>query len=270
MQDVLQKSLVSFAVADTSLEAELKVGTRVHVPYFTELTATDYTPGVAIDITGVTANDDYINVTTKKIAPFYVDEIEELQAKPEIIGKLSANAAYKLRDAIDSAVLAYVSGATVVFGRSDSTDYVTGTTALTSMTATTANITTIFSKASQVLREKNVEEAGDWVAVITPAIYQVIEEKVAGTGASLADTVLQNGYGGKFMGFELYVSNNLPSGYIYIGRNKMISLILQQDVKMEIKEVPNKLGRNFIPWVVYGAGLLTQNRKRFLSVKVTA
>jgi len=269
MQDVLMKSLVSFQVADTSLKPELNVGDRVHVPYFTELTATDYDPGNAITITGVTATDDYIDVRTKKIAPFYIDDVQELQAKPEVIGKLSENAAYKLRDAIDQAALAYVSAATVVFGNSGGTDYATGTTALTSMTATTANIITIFSKGAKVLQEKNVENANDWIAIIPPSIYQVITEKVANTGGSLADRVLENGFGGRFMGFDLYVSNNLPTGYFYMGRKNQISLVLQQDVKMEIKEVSDKLGRNFIPWVVYGAGALTQAKKRYLAVKCT-
>ena len=270
MQDVLEKSLVSFSIADTSLSPELKVGDEIHVPYFVELTATDYDPGNAITITGVTATDDSITVTTKKIAPFYIDDVQELQAKPEVIGKLSRNAAYKLRDAIDQAVLAHVSAAAVVFGRSGSTDYVTGTTALTSMTATTANIVQMFSEGAKVLREKNVEDAGDWIAIVPPAIYQVIEEKVAQTGSTLADRVLENGYGGRFMGFDLYVSNNLPAGYFYLGRNRMISLVLQQDVKMEIKEVSDKLGRNFIPWVVYGTGVLYQNKNRYISVKCTA
>jgi len=270
MQDVLEKSLVSFSIADTSLSPELKVGDEIHVPYFVELTATDYDPGNAITITGVTATDDSITVTTKKIAPFYIDDVQELQAKPEVIGKLSRNAAYKLRDAIDQAVLAHVSAAAVVFGRSATTDYVTGTTALTSMTATTANIVQMFSEGAKVLREKNVEDAGDWIAIVPPAIYQVIEEKVAQTGSTLADRVLENGYGGRFMGFDLYVSNNLPAGYFYLGRNRMISLVLQQDVKMEIKEVSDKLGRNFIPWVVYGTGVLYQNKNRYISVKCTA
>jgi len=165
--------------------------------------------------------------------------------------------------------LAHVSAASVVFGRSGSTDYVTGTTALTSMTATTANIITLFSKGAQVLREKNVEQI-DWIAIVPPDIYQIIEEKVANTGATLADRILENGYGGRFMGFDLYVSNNLPAGYFYLGRNRMISLVLQQDVKMEIKEVSDKLGRNFIPWVVYGTGVLYQNKNRYISVKCTA
>jgi len=269
LQDVLMKSLVSFEIADTSLKPELNVGDKVHVPYFIELTAADYDPGNAITITGVTATDDSIDVTTKKIAPFYIDNVQELQAKPEVIGKLSENAAYKLRDAIDTAVLAFVSGAAVVFGTSATTDYVTGTTALTSMTATTANIITMFSKGAKVLQEKYVENANDWIAILTPALYQIITEKVANTGGDLADRVLENGFGGRFMGFDLYVSNSLPSGYFYLGRKAQISLVLQQDVKMEIKEVSDKLGRNFIPWVVYGAGALVQAKKRYLAVKCT-
>jgi len=265
VQDVLEKSLVSFAIADTSLEPELKVGDRIHVPYFAELTATNYTPGQAITLTGVTATDDYIDVTTKKIAPFYIDDIQELQAKPEIIGKLSENAAYKLRDAIDQDVLEGVTAATVKFGLSGSS-YATATASgsLTALTVDSSTVIPIFSNAAKVLREKNVEDAGDWIAIITPTIYQAIEEKVASTGGDLADRVLENGYGGRFMGFDLYVTNNLPSNHFYMGRKGMISLIIQKDVTMDIKEVSDKLGRNFIPWVVYGVGVLHENKKRFL------
>lgn len=269
MQDVLEKSLVSFAIADTTLAAELKVGDTIHVPYYNELSVSNYTPGTSITIGDVTATDDYITVTNKKVAPFYIDNVEELQIKPELIGKLSENAAYKLRDAIDQAVLAYASAAEVVLGRSGATDFVTGDTNLTAITLTTGNIVQLFSNCSKVLREKNVEDAGDWIAIIPPSVYQLIEEKVAQTGGDLGDRVLENGYGGRFMGYDLYVSNNLPQSYFYVGRKGMISLIIQQDVKMEIKDVPDKLGRNFIPWVVYGAGALHQNKKRFISVKYT-
>jgi len=68
------------------------------------------------------------------------------------------------------------------------------------ISATTANIISIFSLA----RSK--------IAIVSPQFAQLIESKATSVGYNVADATLRNGYAGDFMGFHIYVSNNVPTG----------------------------------------------------------
>lgn len=273
MQSNLEKSLVAFDIARTELANELKVGDKIHRSYVSNVGTADYVPGTDIVITGITATDDFISIDHKKVAAFYVDDIEELQAKPHYAAELADDAAYQLRDAIDMSVLSHVNDAASALGVSGSATgtFVTGTTAtLTGITATTATIIDVFSAARKYLRKGNVEEGGDWIAVLSPDVVELIEKVSIEKGFNAADASLRNGYAGPFMGFRIYISNNLPANRCYFGRNKMIDLILLRAPKMDIKQEPRKLGRNFIASTVWGDGVLTRNKERFINAMLTA
>jgi hypothetical protein len=242
--------------------------------YVSSVGTADYTPGTDVEVTGVTATDDSITVDVKKVAPFYIDDVEMLQAKPKYAAELADDAAYQLRDDIDTAVLENVDTVGVsalgTSGASTST-FVTGTTAnVSAITATSATIIDVFNSAKKYLRKGNVEQNGDWVAVISPDVAGVIEQIAIDKGFNIADSSLRNGYAGDFLGFHTYISNNLPSSRCYIGKNKCIDLIMQKAPTMVIKEEPKKLGRNFIAYTVFGDGVLTRNQDRFINAMLTA
>lgn len=155
------------------------------------------------------------------------------------------------------------------------------------LTATTANIISIFSKARAKLRAANVEERGDWIGIVTPEFLQLIESKATSVGYNVADSTLRNGFVGEFMGFNLYTSNNLPTGTSpsadvsilsaqidanyqlqYIGRSKMIDLVLQKSPAIQITKVPDKHGYYISAYSVYGDKVFTKNATRFLDVPV--
>ncbi len=92
-----------------------------------------------------------------------------------------------------------------------------------------------------------------------------------------------------FMGFQVYVSNNLPTGICsalsisalggptaagsattgaacYFGRKGSIDLILQRAPALEIRQPSDKIGSNFITWTVYGGGVVLKNRGRARNV----
>jgi hypothetical protein len=174
-----------------------------------------------------------------------------------MVAELGERASYKLRDTIDQHVLAEtVNGTAWDFGSALSVD----------------NIINFFSAASQKLREENVEEV-DWVAVVTPAVASLIEIKATGTGFNLADSAAKNGYAGTWLGYKIYVSNNLPSSsdgkVLYIGRRGMIDLVMQAAPTMKISDAEDRLGYKFKPHTVYGSKVFHENAKRFLAADVT-
>ncbi len=274
MQAPLRKSLVAGAVANTQFEPLLNHGDTVHFPYWsTEATAVDYTPGTAITTQDVAATDETLVVDKKKVVPTYVDNVEELQTKYSMAIDMADNAAYKLKDDIDTATFVHVSAAAsgLYYGGTAEPIKHAAISAVTTaaITATTSNIIEVFTKSRKALRKQNVEEGGDWIAVLSPEVMEVIELTATNKGFNVADATLRNGYVGTFLGFKLYISNNLPGTYCYIGRAKMIHLATQQSPRMEIRTVSNKLGRNFLAYTVYGTKLFTKYKERFLTVNIT-
>lgn len=272
MQVPLRKSLVGIESAcDTTFEADLTVGDVIHYPYHSDLSTGNYTPGTDVTITDITATDEYLTVDQKKYTAFYVDNIEQLQSRYDIVLSFADEAAYRLRDTIDTAVFAQVTNAASALDAGD-----LGGTSGSAITATTANIINIFTAARKKLRQMNVEEAADWVAVISPTVAALIEEKAAQSGFQVADATLRNGYAGDFLGFKVYTTNNLTTAtyggvtceVAYFGKAKSIHLVMQKAPGMEIKEVATKLGRNFISWALYGLKTFTKNKNRFLKVYI--
>jgi len=278
MQVNLEKSLVSLEVCSTELRDQLKVGDVINKPYIGNVGTADYTPGTDFAVTGITATQDGVTADVKKIAAFYVDDVWELQSNYSFAQTLAADASYQLRDEIDQLALAYGSAAGVSalgYSGAGATAFITtATTAnVTAIPATTAggsgSIEKVFTQARRWLREGNVEEAGDWIAVVEPAVAVKIEELTMEKGFNIADSTLRNGYAGNFFGFHVYISNNLPTDKAIIGKRGAIDLVVQKAPTMEIKDEPKKLGKNFVAWTVYGANILTKNKLRTLNVMIT-
>ena len=270
MQIPLRKSLVALEVASTDLQEKLSYGDTIHKGYITEISAVAYTPGTALTPDALTAVDDTITISTRIAAPFYIDDTDKLQAKPDYAAAWAEDAAYQIRDSIDTEVLGEVTAGTA-FGESTATTgtYITGSATQT-ITASSGIMIKLFADARAALRDMNCEENGDWIAVLEPATFTHLELITVDKGFNMADAALKNGFAGSFMGFKIYVSNNLPSSHAYIGKRGMIDLVMQAGPKMEIQRVNGMLGNYFIAWCLYGKTVFNNNIKRFLDVDVAS
>jgi len=287
MQVPLRKSLVSEAIADTQFEASLSYGDAITQPYMQDATVEDYTPGVDFTAQGASALEDTLDVDQYKVSPTYVDDINSLQAKYSYAMDIIDEQAYRLKDQIDTDVFEtagkgaglYLAAATGALGTIVTAAYadLTGMSALVvhdgDTTVSAVSPIELFSRARKELRAKNVTEAGDWVSVIDPAIAQQIEMIGADKGFSVADATLRNGYAGNFLGFKIYVSNNLyehEGGTLsYFGKSKRVGLVVQMPPRVQFKDVPNKLGTNIVTAIVYGTKVFTKNADRFLCASLT-
>lgn len=296
VQVPLYKSLVALEVGNTRLSEELKFADTIHIPRFGNLSAQTYTPGTTISATAQDWAFDNLVVSTYKHVTFYVDDVHKLQTNISEARELATEAAFRLKDAIDTHVLANITGADG-FMPVDEKDLGLSSTNGKPVSAGSANIINVFSGARKFLREQNVEEMGDWCAVVTPKIASYIETKAANVGFNIADATLRNGYAGDFMGFQIYLSNNLPSGNLsaiapaagngiiggpsganasgttpgrasYFGRKGTIDVVLQRAPALEIRQKDDMLGANFITWTVYGSTVTTKNRNRGINLSM--
>lgn len=291
VQVPLYKSLVALEVANMRLSDTLKNGDTIHVPYFGSLSVATYTPGTTISATAQDWAFDNLIVSSYKHVTFYVDDPRSLTLNVDQARELATEAAYQLKDTIDQDVFKNITGADG-FVAADDADLLGGTNAKP-VSAGTANIIQIFAGARKVLRQRNVEETGDWVAVVTPQVAAYIEVKAATVGFNVADSTLRNGYAGDFMGFQVYISNNLPAGKmtaiapgaggvtatglsattgksIYFGKKGTIDVAMLRMPALEIRKKDDMIGSNFITWTVYGSAVFTKNRSRGLNVPIHA
>lgn len=291
VQVPLYKSLVALEVANMRFSDTLKYGDTLHVPYFGSLSAQTYTPGTTISATAQDWAFDNLVVSSYKHVTFYVDDPRSLTVNVDQARELATEAAYQLKDVIDQHVFANITGADG-FTAADAQDVLGGTNAMP-VSAGTANIINIFGGARKVLRQRNVDETGDWVAVVTPTVASYIEIKAANVGFNVADATLRNGYAGDFMGFQVYISNNLPSGKmtaiapgaggvtatglsattgksVYFGKKGMIDVAMLRSPALEIRKKDDMIGSNFITWTVYGSTVLSKNRSRGINMPINA
>jgi len=291
VQAPLYKQLVALKVCRTSLVDQMPYGKAIQLPRFGSLSAQTYTPGTDISATAQEWDFDTINVSTYKHVTFYVDNVEKLQSNVAEAVELAGEAAYQLGNAIDTFAFNKITGAVLVGLSAVDRSDVYGDSSTGVITASSAKIIDLYAGVRKVLRANNVEEVGDWASVVTPTVAMWIEQKAASTGFSLADSTLRNGYAGDFMGFQVYVSNNLPTGETstlsisalggptaagsattgascYFGRKGQIDLILQRAPALEIRQPSDKIGSNFITWTVYGAGTGLRGRSRARNVTI--
>jgi len=292
VQVPLYKSLVALEVSNMRLSDTLKNGDIINVPRFADLTVQTYTPGTTISATAQDWAFDSLNVSSFKHVTFYVDDPRSLTLNIDQARELATEAAYQLKDTIDQDVFKNITGADG-FVPVDDADIFSGGTNAKPVSAGTANIIQIFAGARKVLRNRNVEETGDWVAVVTPKIAADIEIKTANVGFNVADSTLRNGYAGDFLGFQVYVSNNLPSGKmtaiapgaggvtatglsattgksIYFGKKGTIDVAMLRMPVLEIRKKDDMIGSNFITWTVYGSSVFTKNRSRGINMPIGA
>ena len=284
VQIPLYKRLVALEIANTRFSDT--VGNAVKIPRYSDLSAQTYIPGTPVSATNLTWAFDTLNLSTYKHVTFYVDDPRAQTVSLDQASSLAPNAAFQLGNAIDRFTLGKITGsAGFTFVNVDAST-LNGGTAHREASASSANIINIFANARKILRNANVEEAGDWCAVITPTIASYIDIKTASVGFNVADATLRNGYAGDFMGFQVYISNNLPSGKVsalnpslsvaavsattgrslYFGRKKQIDLGLLRAPAMEIRKCEDKIGSNFITWTVYGATVVTKAALRGINV----
>jgi len=282
LQVPLYKSLVAMDVCNLDMRKQLTVGDRINKSYFGDLSAQTYLPGTGFSAQTPDFTLEYIDVKTKEVVAIYVDDLEALQANVSVGMEMAEEMGYRLKDAIDTAALALV----VKGETKDAADMDVNGVDTRALCATTANIINVFSKARKELRDNNVRENGDWIAILSTTVAALIEYKAANVGYSVADSTLRNGYVGDFMGFHIYVSNNLPSGnvtanadvsaacstetgaadYLYFGKQGAIDLVLQKAPSMVIKDRSGFLGKNFVTSTIWGQKVFNKNTSRFIVV----
>lgn len=196
IQDYLNNRLVARAICNTKCEELLKDGDQVNFPEVTDVRVQSYSQGTDLTIDEFTATQSSLVVNQSKAATFPLDQVQEKQARANYGMELASQSAYVLANNIDQTVLNT--------GVSGANDTVTGGT------LSVSNILAKLSDARAQLERNNAADA-ELFAVMDPDRVALLQQNFVANGFQTADMHLRNYFSGKYLGFNVYQSNNLPT-----------------------------------------------------------
>ena len=221
------KQPVFRAIAEEKmLEGKLKKGDTVNWSYMSDFYVNNmgangaYTPQAQTD-----TNETLVINQTKEVS-FYEYEKDLEQSQYPVKVSYAKKAMNKIFLQIDSDVLvAAAQGASTFL---DAGTLSTGTANGTPITISLTNVFQVFAAANLQLQLNNVvydpnlsftkdvkleNAAGMPIAIISPQVLQALLLYLGGKTTVLGDKVAVSGHQGAFMGFNVFMSNQLPSTF---------------------------------------------------------
>lgn len=191
-------------------EKSLSFGQTVDRPYRADLVVQKYIKGSALTAQDITATSNTLSVDQSFGLLIYVDDIDKIQNKWDAAEAWSAEAVTRLSNQIDATVIY-----TGVVGANDTVDYNdldSNQTAGAGIVLTASNVLKMFTVTKRKLTAQNVPQNNRFM-VISSEIEEVLLTFLAGRESILGDKSGESGMIGRYMGMDLYVSNNV-TGYI--------------------------------------------------------
>lgn len=197
----LEKSLVYGNVSNNNYEGEINAyGDEVVINEIGDITINDYNPN-STSITPQTLDDGEkkLKIDQRKYFAFKVDDVDRAQSKPEVMNAAMRRAGYNLRDTADI----HIAGKYAEAGSTRGTDG-------TPKTVNSANVVEELAEVGQLLTQKNVPMEGRWI-IIPPWFHTKLTLAKIDLVTDNAE-VFNNGFVGRAIGFDIYVSNNVQYG----------------------------------------------------------
>ena len=209
------KTTVYRSITSNEEQSTLSYGRIVDRPYRSNLVVEDYTKGTAATAQDLTATSDQLTINKQKTILMYVDDVDKMQNKWDAAKIWAEEAGKRLGICIDAEVLYEVRNAADTVDDGD-----IGGTDGNAITISTSNISNIFAKINRKLDINNADmERINRFWVISPQIFDVLWQYIAGKETLLGDKTGEYGNLGRWGGLELYMSNNLTASAVWTPAN---------------------------------------------------
>ena len=212
VQIALRKAAVAEAICNTDYMGEISnFGDTVNIIKEPQIAVADYTRGLTVTSTNLTDQELVLTIDQAKSFSFKLDDLEKRFSHVNFQAVASDNAAYALRDAMDSNILTAINaGATVTTGM--------GTTSVPidiGFTGSKVDPLNQMALAAKELDEANAPEEGRWF-VAAPEWYNALSNsasKLLSVDFNAGQGSIRNGLvaSGLLRGFQMYKSNNMPT-----------------------------------------------------------
>ena len=271
-----RKASVAEAITNTDYAGEIaNFGDTVRIIKEPVISVDQYERGQDITATKLTDQEVTLIVDIANAFKFIVDDIETQMSHVNFRDVATSSAAYALRDAFDTGVIA-----TMFSGVSSSSpDHVLGSDNATDLAAGTFDGTgnldigfgtdehdpiDVMAKIARLLDEQNVPEEGRWF-LASPDFYEVLSQsasKLLSVDYNAGQGSIRNGLvsSGKLRGFNMYKTNNIADTSNAAGKclaGHISSTATAQTItSTEVLRDPDSFGDIVRGLHVYGAKVL--------------
>jgi len=209
LQEEYMKRLTGQHVSRMTLESKLSDGDTFNKSYLDasndELDV--YTPGTDLTVETVTPTNEQLLINKKYGNAREWDDFETVQAAFSIADEMAPKDAQRIANRMDVDILGEISNANSTLDNGvlsgSSSDGV-------GIDVTVSNVVQIFSHVTRLFEENDVQDPNK-KAIISPKFADVLQQYTAGRDTALGDQRLLDGSMGRFMGYDIYVSNQVLS-----------------------------------------------------------
>ena len=222
-----RKASVAEAITNTDYAGEISAyGDSVKIIKEPVITVDQYERGGSITATTLTDNEVTLVVDTANAFKFIVDDIETSMSHVNFKEVASSSAAYALRDAFDTGVIAKLfagvsaSSPNHILGSDSATDLAAGTFDGTGnldigYASGEHDPIDVLSHMARLLDEQSVPEEGRWF-LANPEFYEQLVQsssKLMSVDFNAGQGSIRNGLvsSGKLRGFDMYKTNNIAA-----------------------------------------------------------
>lgn len=197
VQANLDKALVIGARANRSYEVDARHGVA-KINKAGDIAVSSYTAGsTTLSYPNVYSTQQTLTLNQRKTATFKTDDLDAVQANNDLFEDFTQRMGYSLADDIDR----YLAGLYTSAGAGD--------VAIDIAAVAASEVRDAFADAGALLDMNNVPAVGRW-ALLSPKFQAAMFKDTAITQATdRGDAILASGAVGRFMGFDLYQTNNL-------------------------------------------------------------
>ncbi len=210
----LYASTVFGEISNTDVIGEIKgVGSEVVVRTVPDITLFDYKPGMKLPLQHPESPSVSFTIDYAKGYNYALDDVDEKEMDLKMMDRWASDAAIKMKQAIDTLVLANVyadvhasnKGLTAGLVSADVNLGVTGTP----LQLTKANILDVIVDCGQVLDEQNVDPSGRYLVLPAWAVAMLKKSDYKDNSMTGVESPIANGKIGTIDSFTIYKSNLL-------------------------------------------------------------
>lgn len=201
----LDKAFVYAKLVNRDYEGEIaEYGDTVHINQIGDIAIKKYAKNTDIaDPDQLSTTDQTLVIDQGDYFNFYVNDVDKVQARANLMDKAMQRAGYGLADQTDAFIAKILSAGTIVKGLGNDT---------TPLVITKDNAYETIVAIKTALDKANVPKAGRW-AVLPPDYegFMLLDPRFAGAGGENAEERLMEGAVAKAAGINIFISNNVPN-----------------------------------------------------------
>ena len=196
------KATIVAGLCNRDYEGEIRNGgDTVKITAIGPVTVNTYTKNSTSNLTLQTLSDAQTQLTIDQVKyfNFAIDDVDAAQQTPKVMSEAMRKAAQAMALNVDTYVAA-------LYTQAGASTY--GTITLAS---TDYGVLTMFGRCNQLLSEMDCPNQGRFMLISPYIEAQMVKQNIMLTQGR-DPGLFTNGYLGRYMGFDIYVSNNLATG----------------------------------------------------------